>query len=579
MIRTFLLLCAWSLSVISQAQITLESCKQQARENYPLVRQYDLIQLSEQYTLSNVAKGNLPQISVSGKISYQSEATTFPFEIPGLGMKGLPKDQYQALIEIKQNIWDGGKIRNQKAQVKAEAEEHERQLDTSLYALEERVNQVFFGILLLDEQLAQNVLLEEVTDALCRMLPAVFITCFQLLGALYFLSYLDMRLTIVLVFIMPVALLFSKGYIRKMRRLSREIRTTDSEIQSHLQENLQHRILLRTLEYTSQSVHKLDAVQSVLQDKVKQRTDFSVFSRSMVQVGFMTGYAVAFLWGVFGLREGTVTFGMMAAFLQLVSQIQRPMVDLSRQIPAAIRVLTSAERLIELTDLPLEERGESVRLEGNLGIRMHGVSYTYPEGSKAVMSDFTYDFKPGSLTAIVGETGVGKSTLIRLILALLRPDRGDIVFYNGQQEVVASPLTRCNLSYVPQGNTLVSGTIRDNLRMGNPHATEEELKEALYLAVADFVFDLPEGMDTLCGERGSGLSEGQAQRIAIARGLLRPGSILLLDEPTSSLDSETEKLLLARLSDQLHGKTLLLISHRETIAQLCTSVVWMKKQE
>ncbi|WP_374045585.1 TolC family protein [uncultured Bacteroides sp.] len=161
MIRTFLLLCAWSLSMISQAQITLESCQQQARENYPLVRQYELLQLAEKYTLSNVAKGNLPQISLSGKISYQSEATTFPFEIPGLGIKGLPKDQYQALVEIKQNVWDGGKIRHQKAQVKAVTEENARQLDTSMYALEERVNQVFFGILLLDEQRTQNKLLEE----------------------------------------------------------------------------------------------------------------------------------------------------------------------------------------------------------------------------------------------------------------------------------------------------------------------------------------------------------------------------------------------------------------------------------
>ena len=183
-----------------------------------------------------------------------------------------------------------------------------------------------------------------------------------------------------------------------------------------------------------------------------------------------------------------------------------------------------------------------------------------------------------SLTAIVGETGVGKSTLLRLILALLKPDKGKVVFYHGSREVEASPQTRCNLSYVPQGNTLVSGTIRENLQMGNPDATEEEMRQALHLAVADFVLALPDGLDTLCGERGTGLSEGQAQRIAIARGLLRPGSILLLDEPTSSLDSETEQLLLQRLSGQLHGKTLILISHREAIARLCTSVVWMKKQ-
>lgn len=415
------------------------------------------------------------------------------------------------------------------------------------------------------------------TDALCRTIPAVFITLMQLCGALWFLAQLDIRLTGILVFIMPIALLLSKSYVRKMRRMSRDIRDTDSLIQSHLQENLQHRILIRTLEYTVQSVIRLVTLQGTLQNKIMHRTDLSVFSRSMVQLGFMTGYAVAFLWGVFGLQNGTVTFGMMAAFLQLVAQIQRPMVDLSRQIPAFIRVFTSTERLAELADLPQEQQGSPIRLPGTLGIRIRNLAYAYPGSKRKVLDGFTYDFMPGSLTAIVGETGVGKSTLIKLILALFQPDEGEIRFYNKEQEVTASPLTRCNLSYVPQGNTLVSGTIRDNLLMGNPNATEEELCSALRTAAADFVFSLPEGMNTLCGERGSGLSEGQAQRIAIARGLLRPGGILLLDEPTSSLDNETEQLLLQRLSERLEEKTLILISHRETITRLCTAVVRLEK--
>lgn len=411
------------------------------------------------------------------------------------------------------------------------------------------------------------------TDALCRTVPAVFITLMQLGGALWLLSLLDTRLTGVLVFIMPVALLLSKSYVRKMRGMSRDIRDTDSLIQSHMQENLQHRILIRTLEYTARSVMRLAALQKILQDKIMRRTDLSVFSRSAVQTGFMAGYAVAFLWGVFGLRDGTVTFGMMAAFLQLVAQIQRPMVELSRQIPSFIRVFTSTERLAELAALPQEERGCPVRLSGSIGVRIRQLTYAYPDSKRNVLENFTYDFKPGSLTAIVGETGAGKSTMIKLILALFRPDRGEIMFYDNEREVTASPLTRCNLSYVPQGNTLISGTIRSNLLMGNPHASDDELRSALHTAAADFVFSLPEGMDTMCGERGSGLSEGQAQRIAIARGLLRPGGILLLDEPTSSLDNETEKLLLQRLSRRIEGKTLILITHRETVNRLCTAVI------
>ena len=413
-----------------------------------------------------------------------------------------------------------------------------------------------------------------VADTLARTMPALLATAVQLAAALVFLGTLDWRLAAVVVVIMPIALVLSRSYIKRMRRLTGEIRTTDSRIQTHIQENIQHRTLISSMENTGHAIGSLGEFQDDLKQQTINRNNYNLFSRSVIQLGFSAGYITAFALGVSGIAAHAITFGTMTAFLQLVGQVQRPISKIARQIPTLIQTITSIDRLGEL-DLPQEEKGEPQRLEGQLGVRFSGVDFMYPDGSENVIEGFSHDFRPGSMTAVVGETGIGKSTLIRLMLALLLPDKGKVEYYNDEETVSASPMTRCNIVYVPQGNTLISGTIRDNLLVGKSDATDEELREALHTAVADFVHDLPDGLDTLCGERGAGLSEGQAQRIAIARGLLRPGGVLLLDEPSSALDSQTESLLVERIRARLGRRTLILVTHNPRTAALCSETVRM----
>lgn len=416
-----------------------------------------------------------------------------------------------------------------------------------------------------------------VADGVCRSLPSVIVTVFQFLAAFVFLIKLNAQLAWTLIFIMPVFLILSRLYVKRTHRYTKEIRGLEGDVQTHIQEKIQHKVLIQTLSQNSRMAGLLRNIQLQLYKKVMRRTNFTVLSRMLVMLGFATGYTIAFIWGVYGLYNGAITFGVMTAFLQLVGQVQRPMVELSRYIPSLVYTVTSAERLSELDQLPTETQGEQRILDGSVGVRVENVSFSYTEGERQVIEKLSHDFTSGSRTAILGETGAGKSTLIRIILALLKPQEGDVYIYNDKEKVEVSPLTRSNMVYVPQGNTLLSGTIRDNLLMGNPEASDVELQEALTTAVAEFVYELPDGLDTLCGERGTGLSEGQAQRICIARGLLRPGSVLLLDEFSSSLDAETERQLMERLISRTEGKTLLFITHREMVARYCEQTIRLER--
>ncbi len=408
-----------------------------------------------------------------------------------------------------------------------------------------------------------------VTNVIASDFPQIFTTLVQLVAAIVFLCTMEWRLAALLVLITPLFILFSRIFVRRLREMTRGIRETESEVQSHLQESLQHRMVIQSMENEGRMEDRLDDLQDREYGQIKERTRFNVIARSMVGAAFSFGYIAAFLWGVYGISKGTLTYGVMTAFLQLVGQVQRPLVNLTRQIPGLIYSSTSIDRLMEMEDAPKEVAGDPVRLAGPAGIRVENLDYRYPDGQRMILKDLTFDFPPLSRTAIVGETGAGKSTLIRLMLALLKPVGGRVVLYDEAQETPASAATRCNLVYVPQGNTLFSGSVRENLLMGKPDATEDEMKAALETAVADFVYSLPDGLETRCGEGGSGLSEGQSQRIAIARGLLRPGSILLLDEFSSSLDPETEQKLMDNLTKKAAGKTMIFITHRERIAQLC----------
>ena len=408
-----------------------------------------------------------------------------------------------------------------------------------------------------------------VADGISTTIPTVLRLLIELIVTFFTLAYYDLKLALFALLVAPVAMLSSMILGNKLKYLQVKVQQSESKYRSFMQESLANILIEKSFCLEDYSEEKLTQMRDERFYWVFKKNRTNMLAQAAMGISFQLGYVVAFTWGVICVANKTITYGTMTVFLQLVNRVQAPIVSLAQVVPRIISMLASAGRIIELQNLPQEHfEGCEIQLE-KIGVKVSNVSFGYSD--ELVFDDATTEIRPGEFTAIVGRSGIGKTTLVRLMMAFTKNMTGDIVFFNDQgNKMQASPDARKFIAYVPQGNTLFSGTIKENILMGNMEASDDEVVEALKSAAAyDFVKEFPKGIDSLIGEKGIGISEGQAQRIAIARALVRRAPFLILDEATSSLDESTELKVLEGIRKWRPSPTCLLITHRRSVLQYC----------
>ena len=408
-----------------------------------------------------------------------------------------------------------------------------------------------------------------IAEGIIGTLPGIVRLAVELLLVFFTLFYYSPMLACIACLIAPVAALLSWWLGREIKKLQVKVQESEAAYRSFLQESLANLLVVKAFANEEYSAERLTNLREERFEWVWKRVKVGVATSTIMSMAFQVGYIVAFAYGAFLISNNEITYGTMTIFLTLVNRIQSPIINLAQQIPKVVSILASAGRVMELQEIPLEEKlSESIYPE-QIGVAVTDLSFGYTK--EPVLEGVDLNIKPGEFVAIVGESGIGKTTLIRLLMSFMSTYEGDVMYYNKQEEwVKANASTRNFIAYVPQGNTLFSGTVRENIRMGNLNATTEDMLEALKLAAGyEFVMELPNGLDTVIGERGHGLSEGQAQRIAIARAFVRKAPFLILDEATSSLDEVTEQEVIRGLQRLSPKPTCLVITHRKSILQYC----------
>ncbi len=420
------------------------------------------------------------------------------------------------------------------------------------------------------------------SNSILSFIPGVFTKAAQFIGCLAVVLYYDPTMAIFAFFSAPFLLLTSKTSTKLMRKYNKESREMNGKILSFYSESIQNIQTIKAFDITSRYVKQLKENLSIYR---KLRLDHGKFTIVMTLCMSLIGLVVSYScygWGVWRLWQGAITYGTMTLFLQISGKLTSSFNSLISLLPTAISIATAAGRIMEITDLPIEENKDAQKAErmnktaskSGIAVCSESVTYTYDGGDAPVVRNISFSVNPGETIAFVGPSGEGKTTILRLILGLVEPDSGALDMRTADGEKIrVSESTRRFCSYVPQGNAIFSGCIADNLRVVRPEATDAELEVALKTADAwSFVEKLSEGMYTAIGERGVNFSEGQIQRISIARALLRNAPVLIMDEATSALDTPTEETVLANIMKSYPNRTCIITTHRPSMLQYCNRV-------
>ena len=410
-----------------------------------------------------------------------------------------------------------------------------------------------------------------VASGVTGFIPSLISGVVQFTGAFLIILYYDATMALIALLGIPVSVLSSRLLVRRMRDHNREMKAIHSDVMSFQEDSFQNLTSIKAFGITKLFSGKMSALQQKYRDTYLTYNRFSVRTSALMSLMGMVVSAACYGWGVFRLWSGAISFGEMTMFLQLASSLGAAFSALIGLVPTAISISTSAGRIMAVVQLPAESPvvDAAFQNEKAFSIQLDDIQFRYQTG-EVVLQDAALTAKPGDLVALTGPSGEGKTTILRILLGLVSPQQGsaELIGESGQRYAVSAG-TRGAFGYVPQGNSIFAGTIADNLRLTKPDATDAELEAVLRAACAyEFVKELPGGLSYTVG-RGKGLSEGQAQRIAVARALLRQAPILLLDEATSALDEETEGRMLQNLMESGLVRTCILVTHRPGSKRFC----------